>query len=192
MLLIFLARLQVLSVVSRVRLLVEVSILLVLHLTVQQRVLHQVLVHRDLLVRLHLEAQVLLHLEPLVALHQSLLLEAQVALQVLPHLELLLLLPAHLHLARHRQVLVPHHLQVLAVRHLVHHHPALVACPVALQVLRPVLPQANLLRVRRRLAQAAHLVEIPASRLATCLPPALVSLHLEVFTLVVRHLTVLL
>ena len=160
----FLVKQLMLSVGNQALLQVEVSILQVLHLTAQQRVLHQVLLQVDLLhlvqVILHLEAQVRLLLDLLVILHPEPLVVLLAAL-----------LPTRHHLAR----VLP---QVVFLAHLL----LMLLPPVLVLPLHQALVHRLLMR----------LVEVLVRRQVTCLPQALVSLHLEVSTLVARLVTVLL
>ena len=146
----------------------------------------------DLPADLHLEVQVPRHLMFLAALHLLHLVDrlplvrvmSLLEAQVLLHLEPLAALLVTLLLACHHPAQVLR-LAAPPVAHLLSCHlPALVLHQVAHQVLPQVVPLAHHLRIPQ--------VEAQVRRQVTCLPPALVSLHLEVFTLVLHHPTVLL
>ena len=188
MLLKCLVRQQALNAESQVLLLVEVSILLVLHPTAQPKVLHQVQVHLARLLVLHLGLLVLLHLllqadrlplvqvtflldllvllhpEALAALLVALLRDLPLPAQVTPQVILLAVPPVLLHLVRPLRALV------------------------TLQAPLRVLHQVALL-VRRLLMRLA---EVPVHRQVTLQVAHPANPHLEVSTLVAHHPTVLL
>ena len=157
-----------------------------------------------LLVLLQVPAQVHLHQLFLAVRHLRLLVIVLVHLRLLLQVGLLPLVQVMFLL----DLLVRLHLEplvaLLAALLLIRHPPIQVVLQVALQVLPLVVLLAHPLRIPHLEAQVPRhqmflvhpplmrLVEVPVRRLVTRLPQALVSLRLEVSTLVVRHPTVLL